>query len=129
MTPVGPWIAKENRPFALAALAARAIVWALAFVAVIGGVALVLSRGPEAGFALAARVLPDILVYGGFAYFLHRNSRIAALLFSLWCLWGLARSVPGDADIITALLVYTFGILNVIGLAAVVKGFVNRNAT
>ena len=129
MTPMGPGILKETRPFALAALAARAIVWAWALVAVIGGAALVISRGPEAGFALAAQVLPEIMVNGGLAYFLHRGSRIAAVLFGLWCLWGLARSLPGDADILTALLVYAFGVLNFIGLAAVVKGLVYRNAT
>ncbi len=129
MTPMGPGLPKENRPFALAARTARGIVWALAFVTVIGGAALVISQGPQAGFALAAQILPEILVYSGFAYFLHRNSRIAAVLFGLWCLWGLARSVQGDADQIIALLVYGFGILNFIGLACVVKGFIDRKAT
>ncbi len=129
MTPMGPGILKENRPFALAALTARLIVWALAFVVVIGGGALVISRGPEAGFGLAAQVLPEVLVNGGFAYFLQRGSRIAAGLFGLWCFWGLAKSVQGHEDTITALLVYAFGVLNFIGLAAVVKGFVNRKAT
>jgi hypothetical protein len=129
MTPMGPGIPTETRPFALAAFVARTIVWALAFVTVIGGAALTISQGPEAGFGLAARILPEVLVNGGLAYFLHRSSRIAAVLFALWCLWGLASSVQGHEDTLTALLVYAFGVLNFIGLAAVVKGFLNWKAT
>jgi hypothetical protein len=114
--------------FALAALAARVIAWALAVVAVISGGAWVISRGPEAGLGLAARFLPEILANFGFAYFLSRGSRIAAGLFGLWCLWGIAKSIPGHDNAVAALVIYALGVLNFIGLAGVVKGFGKRNA-
>jgi hypothetical protein len=126
MTAFGPGIPTNTSRFALAALAARLIAWSLAALAVISGGAWVISRGPAEGLGLAAGFLPEILVNGGFAYFLHRGSRIVAGIFGLWCLWGLAKSVQGADDPIAALLSYALGVLHFIGLAGVVQGFGKR---
>lgn len=128
MTAFGPGPRAPDPRFALAALAARLTAWAFAVVAVISGGAWVISRGPEEGLGLAVRFLPEILANFGFAYFLSRGSRIAAGLFTLWCLWGLLKSIHGADHAIATMLVYAFGVLNVIGLAGVVKGFSTRTA-
>jgi hypothetical protein len=128
MTSFGPGPRTPDPRFALAALAARLIAWALAVVAVISGGAWVISRGPEEGLGLAARFLPEILANFGFAWFLSRGNRIAAALFGLWCLWGLAKSIQGHDTAVAALLIYALGILNFIGLAGVVKGFGKRTS-
>lgn len=128
MTSFGPGPRMPKPRFALAALAAKVIAWALAVVAVITGGAWVISRGPEEGLGLAARFLPEVLANFGFAYFLSRGSRIAAGLFGLWCLWGIAKSIPGADNAVAALLVYAIGVLNFIGLAGVVQGFAKRTS-
>jgi hypothetical protein len=125
MTAFGPGPRSPDPRFALAALAARVTVWAMAVLAVIASGAWVMSRGPEARLGLAVGFLPEILVSFDFAYFLARGSRIAAGLFGLW---GLAKAIQGADDSVVAFMVYAFGVLNFIGLAGVVKGFGKRTS-
>lgn len=126
MTAFGPGPRAPDPRFALAALAARVMAWAMAVLAVIASGASVISRGPEAGLGLAAWALPEILAGFAFAWFLSRGNRIAAGLFGLWCLWGLAKAVQGSDTAVSTLIAYALGVLNVIGLAGVVQGFGKR---
>lgn len=128
MTDFGPGPRTTVSRFALAALAARVTAWAIAVVAVISGGAWVISRAPEDGLGLAARFLPEILANFGFAYFLSQGSQIAAALFALWCLWGLAKSLQVNGNAVAALVIYALGVLNFIGLAGVLKGFAKRTS-
>ncbi len=128
MTSFGPGPRAPDPRFALAALVAQLTAWAMAVLAVIASGAWVISRGPEAGFSLAVGFLPGILASFGFAWFLSRGNRIAAGLFGLWCLWGLAKAIQGDDNIVVALIGYAVGVLNLIGLAGVVKGFSTRTS-
>jgi hypothetical protein len=128
MTSFGPGPRAPDPRFALAALAARLTAWAMAVFAVIASGAWVISRGPEAGLGLAVGFLPVILASFGFAWFLSRGNRIAAGLFGLWCLWGIAKAIQGDDNAVATLMGYAVGVLNFIGLAGVVKGFSKRTS-
>ena len=126
-----PWMTlppNGHPAFWLAVLAAKIMAWGLLFLALITGGSWAISRGPEAGFGLAARFLPEVLANFAFAHFLRKGSRIAAALFGLWCLWGFAKVIPGDDDPIVALIVYVMGVLNVVGLIGVAKAFFARTS-
>jgi hypothetical protein len=113
--------------FPLAVLVARVLGWALLVIGVISGGAWIFTRGPAAGFNLMTGYLVLALSYFAFAYFLKKGSKVAAVLFALWCAWGLLDSISGADDPIVAILGYLFGVLNFVGLAAIVKGYISRN--
>lgn len=122
----GEWLGLGGFP--LATLAARIMLGVFLFFTLLTAVPWFFARGPEVAFGVVISALPNLLILAAFAFLLPSGNRVLAAVFVLWCAWGLIDSFSGSPDILVALVAYTHGILNFVGIVGVVKGW-NATAT
>ena len=108
--------------YPLASLVARIMLALFIVLMLMGAVPWFFTRGPGAAVQVVIASLPSVLIHAAFVVLLPKGNTIVAVVFGLWCGWGLMSSFSGAENTYVAIAGYAFGVLNFIGIAGVIKG-------
>ena len=110
----------------MASLTARLVLYIWLGISVFMSIFTIIDQGFGHGLAYFLYSLIQTAIFIAFIYFLNQGSKIAAVLFFLWCGSYFLSAIAGDDNVIGAIFGYLLGVLGFIGMCGVAKGFLKE---